>query len=222
MKLFKPVILIALFAVLLIFFCSYAKIGRKNSKSVNNTKDGTAKSVEPSATQGIKNSDTEKILIVYFSLTGNTRKAAGMMKDIMDGKLFEIEPDFDYSKVSSKSEMEKLGKEQVKSGFLPDLKNSVKDFDSYDVIIIGSPVWWFCVTPPVMSFLSEYDFKGKTVVPFCTCGSAEGDFFKQLEDAVPDAKVLDGLKITEAEFYDEKKLKEKIETWLEKINKREQ
>jgi hypothetical protein len=64
MKVFKPVILIALFALLLISFCSNAKVGRKSSKSVNNTKDDTVKTAEPSVTQKIEDSDTEKILIV--------------------------------------------------------------------------------------------------------------------------------------------------------------
>lgn len=158
---------------------------------------------------------TDKVLIVYFSLTGNTNKVANIMKEITGGDVFEIQPDFDYSKVQSRKEMEDLGLKQVEEGFRPGLLNSVDNIDSYDLIIVGSPVWWYSVTPPVMSFLDEYDLSGKKVAPFCTCGSVAGDFFNQFKDAVPDADIQEGLILTAGEISVDTAVEKTIREWLE-------
>lgn len=162
--------------------------------------------------------NTDKVLIVYFSLTGNTRKVVNEIQEVTNGDVFEIQPDFNYYQVKSRTEMEELGKEQVNNGFKPEITNSVADIDSYDLIIIGSPVWWYSVTPPVMSFLSIYNLDGKRVAPFCTCGSDEGDFFSQFEDAIPNAEVLEGMILTEAEIADENGMAEKVESWISRLS----
>lgn len=190
-------------------------ISRK--KGDTDSKDNsTAESSETSGQETVDDGSTkvEKVLVVYFSLTGNTNNVAKIMVDSTKGEVFEIEPDFDYSQVQSRTEMEDLGKQQVEEGFKPELKNPVTDIDDYDLILVGSPVWWYSVSPPVMSFLSQYDFTGKKVAPFCTCGSDAGDFFTQFEETIPDAEVLKGLTLTEYELRDDEGAKKKIETWL--------
>lgn len=212
-------------ALILLIICSGAllsygavsKYVRNDKQSDQNAADATIAASSNSDSNKKEDFNQEKILIAYFSLTGNTGKVADILKDKTEGKIFEIEPDFDYSKVKSKKEMEALGQEQVDSGFKPELKNSVTDISSYDFIFIGSPVWWYSVTPPVMSFLSQYNLEGKTVIPFCTCGNIEGDFFTQFKDAIPDAEVLEGLTVTEADFVDEEELDKKIQTWLDEL-----
>ncbi len=159
-----------------------------------------------------------KVLIAYFSLTGNTDKVAGILKDKTEADIFKIEPDFDYFQVKSREEMEELGMRQVEEGFRPELKNSVSNMEDYDYIMVGSPVWWYSVTPPVMSFLSQYDFTGKTVIPFCTCGSVYGEFFEQVRAAIPGAEILDGLSLTESELQNETDMNTKIDAWLKDLN----
>lgn len=200
------IILLSIFLI-----SSTKKKGGTDSKN-----DSTEVSSEISGQETVEDgsAEVEKVLVVYFSLTGNTKYVASIMKDFTEGEVFEIQPDFDYSKVQSRSEMEELGKQQVEEGFKPELKNSVTDIDAYDLIIIGSPVWWYSITPSVMSFLSQYDLAGKKVAPFCTCGSVAGDFFTQFEEAIPDAEVLKGLILTEEELRDEGEVKEKIRIWL--------
>ena len=194
---------------------------RKSNKNSNN-RDKTMSSELSTSKPGSSKSYNDKtgnVLVVYYSLTGNTRKVANTIKEMTKGDTFVIQPEYDYLKVKSRTEVEEIGKKQVEEGYKPKLKNSVSDIKAYDLIIIGSPVWWFSVSPPVMSFLSQYDLKGKKVVPFCTCVSAYGNFFTQFRNAIPDAEVLNGLVVTESELNDEGNLKRKIETWLKEIRK---
>ncbi len=216
MKKFVIVIAVILFMVILLLFgMLLIAIQRGNTDN----KEKIAASLEPSRQKTAEDESDKaaKVLIVYFSLTGNTKQVANIMEEFTNGVVFEIQPDFDYSKVQSKAEMGQLGKQQVNEGFRPELKNTVADIDTYDLIIIGSPVWWYSVTPPVMSFLSQYNLEGKKVAPFCTCGSVAGDFFTQFEDAIPDAEVLNGLTLTEAELQKDEESKEKIKVWLEDL-----
>lgn len=222
----KKTVIVFLLILCTSIFILYGFISKDNKKGSNKTGNNnkktekdiavTSKSSKQKARNN-KNKKADKVLIVYFSLTGNTKKVANIMKDTAKGDIFEIQPDFDYSKVTSRTEMEELGQKQVDEGFQPELKNSVKNIEEYDLIIIGSPVWWYSVTPPVMSFLSQYDLKDKKVAPFCTCGSVAGEFFTQFEEAIPDAKVQKGLTLTEAELNDEEGLNEKIDTWLDEL-----
>ena len=217
MKRLISIISFILFAVILLSIDMISSI--KQRGATDSKDDSKAVSSELSKEETVEDGSTKaaKVLIVYFSLTGNTNQVANIMKDFTKGEVFEIQPDFDYSKVQSRAEMEKLGKQQVEEGFKPQLKNSVTDIETYDLIIIGSPVWWYSVTPAVMSFLSQYDLTGKRVAPFCTCGSVAGDFFTQFEDTIPDAEVLQGLTLTEDELKDEEEAKEKIRIWLEDL-----
>ena len=200
MKKIVLLILLILFSLALFIYCLISDIEYEKNNNDSN-----------------ENVKADKILVVYFSLTGNSGKVANMIKDITGGDIFEIQPDFDYSKVESMKEMEELGKEQVENGFRPELKNSIKDIEAYDLIIIGSPVWWFSVSPPLMSFLSQYDLKDTKVAPFCTCISHMGDFFTQIKEEIPDAKVLEGLTIYESDLKDEEEARETIEAWLEEL-----
>ncbi|MDR2051781.1 MAG: hypothetical protein LBP80_00055 [Treponema sp.] len=64
---------------------------------------------------------------------------------------------------------------EINSGYKPPLAAIAEDINAYDVIFVGYPIWHGTTPPPVVSFLSEYDFAGKTVIPFCTSGSGSGD-----------------------------------------------
>ncbi|MCX7711828.1 MAG: hypothetical protein N2484_18450 [Clostridia bacterium] len=189
-----------------------------SSESSNPTGAAAEKNVVNGSTSGTSNTEKKglgKVLIVYYSLTGSTREIAGNIKDMTGGDIFEIQPEEDYHR----PDVEEIGKKQVKEGYKPKLKNSVANIESYDTIFVGSPVWWFSVSPPVMSFLSQYDLKGKKIVPFCTCVSNYGDFFKQFEKAAEGAKVLNGRDFKSPEFKEKDKVKTKIETWLKEIEK---
>ena len=180
----------------------------------SSTPPASSEQLDAAPSEAVK-SGFGKVLIAYYSLQGHTREAANLIKDMTGAEIFEIQPVENYLR----ADVEEIAKKQVAEGYKPELKNSVSNIEEYDTIFIGSPVWWYSVSPPVMSFLSQYDFEGKTVVPFCTYGSAYGDFFKMFKDACPGAEVLDGMDVTNSESEDMDKVKEKIRLWLEEIQK---
>lgn len=109
-----------------------------------------------------------KVLVAYYSWGGNTRFAAERIQKLTGGTLFEIKPvkayPVDYGACVEQA------KRECRDEFEPELATKVDDFSKYDVIFVGTPNWWSTMAPPVRSFLSSYDFSGKTVIPFVTHG----------------------------------------------------
>jgi len=135
-----------------------------------------------------------KVLVVFFSHTGHTRKIAEMIHDQVGGDLVEIQPvvpyPSDYEAVKAQAMREQT------SGFRPALKGRIANFDSYRVIFLGYPIWWAKLPPPVTSFLAEYSFSGKTIVPFCTHqGSRFGETLTGIKTLCPQASLADGLAV---------------------------
>lgn len=128
-----------------------------------------------------------KILVAYYSYSGNTRFAAEQIQKDTGGTLFEIKPVKPYP--ADYNACVELAKREINAGVKPELAEKVKEFDKYDVIFVGTPNWWSTMAPPVLAFLSSYEFSGKTVIPFVTHGGGgmarcETDMRK----AVPKAK----------------------------------
>lgn len=125
----------------------------------------------------------KKILVAYYSYSGNTAAVARQIARQTGGTLFEITTDHAYP--SAYRPMTEQAKKEIQDGFLPALSSSVPDMAQYDMVFVGSPDWWGTYAPAVRSFLAAYDFKGKTVVPFFTNGgggmqNCESDMKKQL------------------------------------------
>ena len=106
------------------------------------------------------------ILIVYFSHKGNTQKLANYIHKKVGGNIVEIQMLSPYS-TDNKSCEDQVLKEQ-EDDYRPDIKTKVDDIESYDVILIGSPIWWFEVAPPVKTFLENVNLSGKEVGLFTT------------------------------------------------------
>ncbi len=175
----------------------------------------TVSSTSSTAKQPLKGNSFGKVLIVYYSMSGNTDKVANFIKELTGGDVFSIQTVENYAT----ADVENIVKKQISDGYKPKLANSVSNIEQYDTIFIGSPVWWFSVSLPVMSFLSQYDLKGKKVVPFCTCGSNYGDFFRQFESACKGAKVLKGIDFISSELTDMDNVKSKLGDWIKEIDK---
>ena len=118
----------------------------------------------------LQKTETEpgKVLVAYYSWGGNTRFAAERIQKLTGGTLFEIKSvkayPVDYGACVEQA------KRECRDEFEPELATKVDDFSKYDVIFVGTPNWWSTMAPPVRSFLSSYDFSGKTVIPFVTHG----------------------------------------------------
>lgn len=100
---------------------------------------------------------------------GNTAKLAGWIQKRTGGDLFSIRVKEPYS--SQYEECLDRAAREKQNGLRPELTDRVPDMDSYDVIFLGYPNWWYTLPMPVMTFLESYDFSGKTVIPFCAHGT---------------------------------------------------
>ena len=114
-----------------------------------------------------------KTLVAYFTLTGNTEKAANIVAENTGADLYKIELVTPYP-AEYKAQTE-LAKKELAEGTLPEIKPWPENIDEYDVVFIGSPVWWGTMATPVRTFLASGVLKGKTVIPFVTHGGGGAD-----------------------------------------------
>ncbi|GAT64037.1 flavodoxin [Paludibacter jiangxiensis] len=136
----------------------------------------------------------KKILIAYFSHSGNTRVVAQQIQKATGADIFEIKPVKDYP--TDYRTVVDQAKKEIKAGYRPPLKNKVANISNYDIILIGSPNWWSTIAPPVATFLSSYNFDGKTIVPFITHGGSElGRATDDIKKLCPKSTHLEGLAI---------------------------
>ena len=138
----------------------------------------------------------KKNLIVYYSWSnsGNTRNMAEKIKTETGADIFEIVPVKAYPR--DYQACVDQAKTEINNKFKPEIKGEVTDFDSYDIIFVGSPNWWSTIAPPVATFLTSYNFSGKTIIPFMTHeGTRMGHSEKDIKDLCPEATVLKGLPV---------------------------
>ena len=154
-------------------------------------------SLSGSVTAGEQRAQTEKggkILIAYFSWSGNTRGIAQEIQSQTGADLFEITPVNPYSTDYNTVLME--AQEDQHKQARPELSAHVQNMDDYDIILLGYPNWWASIPMPIASFLEEYDFSGKTIVPFCSHG---GGLFGQSLTAIaklaPNSVIGEGLSV---------------------------
>jgi flavodoxin len=155
----------------------------------------------------------KKILVAYFSHSSNTRALANQIHKSVGGDSFEIQavepyPD-DYDACVQQA------KEELNSGHKPALQTRVENITSYDVVFIGYPIWWGTIPAPVRTFLSEYDFSGKSIVPFCTHeGTGLGRSVKDIAKLCSRSTLLDGVAIRGGEV---RTAQNRVGEWLTKI-----
>ena len=175
-----------------------------------NTADNTEKQNQDTntvETAEVGNAETEKsstasaeegnILVVYYSATGNTEEVANAIAEATGGDIFELEPveqysseDLDWtdseSRVSREYENEDLRDVELEA-------STVENWDSYDTVFIGYPIWWGIAAWPVDNFVEANDFTGKKVIPFATSSSSGmGDSGSLLEELAGTGDWQDG------------------------------
>lgn len=154
-----------------------------------------------------------KSVIIYYSLGGNTRRIANMIKDKTNADVFEIETKIPYT--GSYNRIVDQGQDEVNSGFCPEIKKLDVDLSKYDAVFLGSPVWWYTFAPAMHSFLNDYDLSGKKIYPFATNGGWLGHTLKDFSSACFGADVEEGIDIR----FDESTLRTPIsviEKWIDK------
>ena len=155
-----------------------------------------------------------KTLILYYSYGGNTCHIAEQIQKTLGCDAAEIKTVIPY--VGSYNSVVDQGQQEVNSGYEPEIQPLTKNPADYDVIILGTPVWWYTYAPAMKSALSKIDWNGKTVYPFATNGGWIGHTFKDFEKACAGANVKTGMNIR----FDEHTLRTPtadIEDWMKTI-----
>ena len=166
-----------------------------------------AQSQTPTSTNG------KKILVIYFSHSGNTKAIAEQIKNATGADIFEIQPLKDYPK--DYNTVVDQAKKEINSNYKPELKTKVENIGQYDMVFIGSPNWWSTVAPPVNTFLPVYDLSGKTVIPFITHGGGGlGHSIADLKNLCPKSTFLEGIAISDRSIKDSQN---EILKWLKQI-----
>ena len=141
------------------------------------------------------NTTNDKILVAYFSATGNTAGVAERLATSINADLFEIVPeqpytseDLNWQNDSSRSSVE-MGDKSSR----PAIASKIEDISQYKIVFVGSPIWWGREPSIMDTFIESYDFADKTIIPFVTSGSSGiGDYGANLQALAPGAKVLTG------------------------------
>lgn len=149
-------------------------------------------------------------LIVYYSLFQNTANLALEIAIQTEGTIRELIPEknysFDYNTAA------KEVRSQISRGFCSKLIYGNESLDDYQTIFIGTPNWFKTLAPPVLSFLRQHDFTGKTIIPFCTHGG--GGFCQIIDDIAkecPKSIIKPGIAVNDTAAPEE------ITSWLETI-----
>lgn len=167
---------------------------------------------EPTQTSAGSTTDGEtgKTLVVYYSASGRTKTVAETIAETAGADLFEIVPDEPYtsedldwtnddSRVSREHDNESLRDVEL-------VKVTPDNWDSYDTILIGYPIWWGIAAWPVDGFVEANDFTGKAVIPFCTAASSGiGDSGNLLEEMAGTGNWLEGKRLDRGISEDEVK-----------------
>lgn len=137
---------------------------------------------------------TKRMLVVYYSLTcGNTRRVAEILSGETGADLAEIRTTEPYE--GSYEDIVDRGKDEVESGFLPEIEPLEADLDDYDVIALGSPTWWYTMAPAMRAFIESQDWAGREVIPFQTHGGWSGHLIDDVEDASSGARFRDEMSV---------------------------
>jgi len=150
------------------------------------------------------------ILIAYFSWSGNTENAAQIIQEQTGADIIELNPAEPYS--SNYSEVLDQAQKDMNADARPELANHVENMEQYDTILLGYPNWWATIPMPVATFLEEYDFSGKTIIPFCSHGGGGfGQSITDISKLTPNSRIGEGLSI---HYSGGTSLENDITTWL--------
>ncbi len=200
-------LIMSLFLVLGLSGCSNNLQDESSNSSTNENK-----------TENTNTTTTDsKTLVVYYSATGNTEEAANLIAQETNGDLFELEPvepysddDLNWSDENSRVVYEH-DNEDARNVEL--VSTTVENWDEYDRVFIGYPLWWQIAAWPVNSFVENNDFTGKTVIPFCTSSSdGIGESGQLLADMAGTGNWLEGRRFSSNVSQDD------IQEWISSLN----
>lgn len=158
-----------------------------------------------------------KTIIIYYGYGKHTKMIAERIKDELECDILEIKPKVPYSKDYQTIVDETTDNLQTKkTREIEDINVNLKN---YDRVILGTPVWWYTITPPIRTFLKKYDLSGKTVIPFATNAGWLGSTFEEIKELCK-GNIENEKSIKFGTDYSENRLvtsNQEIEDWINKI-----
>ena len=221
---------IMIFALVFAFAGCAASNGTTSDYTTAETKanDTSSAASQADETKADETSSANKALVVYFSRTGeqygvgviekgNTAIVADMIVEETGADSFEIVPKTD-NYPNTYDALTDYAKEEQNNNARPEIKDTVKDFENYDTIYLGYPIWWGDLPMICYTFLESYDFSGKTIIPFCThAGSGDAGTQSKIQSAAPKAEVKEVLAITGTDAQNnQESVKSTVKDWLAK------
>jgi flavodoxin len=221
----KKLVSIFMFFALLLSFAACSS-NTKNEESSSSTPQSsepssttTGETNNQSGSSELSTPDYEptetasKLLVVYFSWSGNTKKVAEAIQTQTDSDIFEIVPVIPYS--DDYDTVVDLAQEEQKGNARPAISGSIDNINDYDVIYVGFPNWWGDMPMILYTFFDSYDLSGKTIAPFCTSGgSGLSNTVNEIKELEPNATVTDGLHIGSSSASNPDNA---VSDWLSKI-----
>ena len=158
-----------------------------------------------------------KSLVLYFSVYGTAKNVAEEIARQTGADIMEIEPAVPYdSDRNHYNDLAKLAKKEHDEDQRPAIKNTIP-VEEYDTIYLGYPMWWYTFPMIIYTLFDQYDFSGKTIIPFNThMGSGDGGTYRTIRKLEPNATVLKGLPIEMTSA--ERGPADQVSAWLKKLN----
>ncbi|MCI8283867.1 MAG: flavodoxin [Firmicutes bacterium] len=158
--------------------------------------------------------EDNSVVVIDGEVLGNTQYMANVIKETADADIFRIEPKTPYP--TDHSALVDLASDEQTQNARPEIAAQIENLDNYDTIFIGYPIWWSDMPMILYTFFDEYDFSGKTIVPFSTHG---GSSFAGTPDRIaelePNAEILEGLTISRNHIQD---AEQEIIDWVKNLN----
>ena len=196
-------------SVLMVITILFAFAACSNNAQTENetTPNATASAEKPSTSENTSADDTTsskgKTLVVYFSASGNTENAAKYIAGATNGELFELVPKDEYTSAdlnwTDSGSRVNYEHENESARDIELVSTTAENWDEYDTVFIGYPIWWQIAAWPVNNFVKNNDFTGKTVIPFCTSTSSGlGESGELLAEMAGTGNWLDGERFRES------------------------
>jgi len=137
-----------------------------------------------------------KKLVAYFSATGRTAKVAKLLAEVLGADIHEIQPKVPYTKADLNwlNKKSRSSVEMNNKAFRPEIAGNNVNLDTYDVVFLGFPIWWYVVPTIINTFLESADFSGKKIILFATSGGSKfGKTAEELKVSVSaDTEIIEG------------------------------
>lgn len=230
----------AIIAIAVIGFGGYFLLSNKPTTNAPTETKEPEEQVKVGSGETEENKDGKKSLVVYFSVPetddpnkkmtteeensaividgkvlGNTQYAAMLISEYTGADIYRIEPKTPYT--TNHSDLVALAKDEQNKNVRPEIKNKISNFDDFDIIYVGYPIWWSDMPQILYTFFELYDFNGKTVIPFSTHGgSGLAGTVSTIKNKLTGANVESNAFTMSRNNMEQ--APEEIESWLKEIN----